>query len=180
MESTTANKIERDARLLKYDRLVFAILMLHLPVVMFLVPISYDTSAFAITASGRPLIAVFQFQAGLIIPSGKSLPIAAINRQPQEGGLTFYNAFSQGWRDSVHAAVGFQLQSLGKRSVVNDTVAARVLQVRRRAWSLRLQENQWLVAAGANHLQAEQIAPGDTVFLYCHLPPARQRRWCRR
>lgn len=41
----------RDDRLLKYDRFVFAVIMAHLPVVMFLVPIGYDTSAFAIVAS---------------------------------------------------------------------------------------------------------------------------------
>ena len=51
MKSVTADKTESNPRLLNYDRLVFIILMLHLPVVMFLVPMGYDTSAFAITAS---------------------------------------------------------------------------------------------------------------------------------
>lgn len=41
----------REKQLLKYDTLVFTILMLHLPVVMFLVPIGFGTSKFAIVAS---------------------------------------------------------------------------------------------------------------------------------
>ena len=51
MDRTTTDGTQRDERLLQYDRLVFAILMLHLPVIMFLVPIGYDTSTFAISAS---------------------------------------------------------------------------------------------------------------------------------
>jgi len=37
--------------LLKYDRIVFLILLAHLPVTMFIVPIGYETMAFAVTAS---------------------------------------------------------------------------------------------------------------------------------
>ncbi len=51
MTSATEDTRHRDARLLKYDRLVFAILMLHLPIVMFLVPIGFGSSAFAIAGS---------------------------------------------------------------------------------------------------------------------------------
>ena len=42
MTSTTENTRYLDAGLLRYDRLVFAIPMLHLPIVMFLVPIGFD------------------------------------------------------------------------------------------------------------------------------------------
>ena len=51
MHNAIPEHSETDNRLRRYDRLVFLILMLHLPVVMFLVPIGYDTSAFAIGAS---------------------------------------------------------------------------------------------------------------------------------
>ena len=51
MDSTSYQNPERDQRLLQYDRLVYLILLAHLPVVMFLVPIGFGTSAFAIAAS---------------------------------------------------------------------------------------------------------------------------------
>ena len=41
----------RQSQLHKYDRMVFTILILHVPVVMFLVPIGFGSSKFAITAS---------------------------------------------------------------------------------------------------------------------------------
>jgi len=69
--------------------------------------------------------------------------------------------------------VGFFLQSLDSAAtVLNDTVAARVVQVRRRVWPLKLQAGQWLVAGGADFAQSQTIAPGDTVQLYAMLPPA--------
>lgn len=50
METTNQNQ-SRQKHLLKYDRLVFVILMIHVPIVMFLVPIGFDSSKFAIIAS---------------------------------------------------------------------------------------------------------------------------------
>ena len=129
-------------------------------------------SAFAMSADGRPTVGVFGLQAGLITAAGATLPIAVINRDPSGDGLSYYNRHAQTRRDSVHAAVGFHLQSLGPASVINDTVAARVLQVRRQAWPLRLGVDEWFVAAGANHTSIEDVAAGDTVRLYCMLPPS--------
>ena len=128
-------------------------------------------SAFSITPDGEPLIAVFHIKTELITVSGQVVPIEAFNRQVAHGPI-LYNHFAQAWQDSVHAEVGFQLQSLGKSLVINDTIAARVLQVRRRGWPLRLGENQWLVVVGGDHLLTEHIAPGDTVQMYFGLPPA--------
>ncbi len=51
---TTSPSNNSDAKtqaLLKYDNILFAILMAHLPVVMFLVPLGYGTSMFAIVSS---------------------------------------------------------------------------------------------------------------------------------
>ena len=129
-------------------------------------------SAFAMSVDGRPTVGVFSLQAGLITAAGEALPIAAINRDPSDDGLAYYNRHARARRDSVHAAVGFHLQSLGAASVINDTVAARVLQVRRKAWPLRLGVDEWFVAAGMNHGKVELVAAGDTVRLYCLLPPA--------
>ena len=128
-------------------------------------------SAFGITSDGRPVVDVFRFEAGLITASGRVLPIPYFNREPSDSGLTFYNRYAQTWQDSVRAAAGYQLQSLGKESVLNDTVAARVIQVRRQVWPLRLGRGEWLVAAGAKWAEGEAIAPGDTVELFCLLPP---------
>ena len=129
-------------------------------------------SAFAITAEGRPLVHVFGFQAGLITAAGHTLPIVHFNRRPSSDGLTYYNYLAQVSQDTVRAAMGFQLQSLGPQSVINDTVAARVMQVRRQVWPLKLSPGQWVVAAGDEHVEAEEIAPGDTVRLFCQLPPS--------
>lgn len=130
-------------------------------------------SAFAVSAEGVPSVEVFGFQAGLITATGEVLPIAHFNRPPPRDGLTYFNHLAQVFRDTVRAAVGYELQSLGPQSVINDTVVARVIQVRRQAWPLKLSPGQWLVAAGAAHPQAERIAPGDTVQLFCQLPPSR-------
>ena len=130
-------------------------------------------SAFAVTADGEPMVAVFRFEAGLVTASGQSLPISAFNRDPAADELTYYNRYAQARRDSVRAEIGFQLQSLGKDSVINDTLAARVLQVRRQSWPLKLAAGQWMVAAGAEFPEAEAITAGDTVKLFCSLSPPR-------
>ena len=129
-------------------------------------------SAFAITDEGRPMVAIFGFRAGLITAAGEVLPIVHFNRTPSSDGLTYFNHLAQQGQDTVRAAVGFELQSLGQQSVINDTVAARVIQARRQAWPLKLSPGQWLVAAGDAHPDAERIAPGDTVRLFCQLPPS--------
>jgi exopolysaccharide biosynthesis protein len=128
-------------------------------------------SAFAVSDVGHPIIAVFNLRAGLITSSGESLPIDVINRDPGRETLSYYNRYALGRRDSVRAAVGFHLQSLGAASVINDTVEARVLQVRRLAWPLRLGADEWFVAAGNEYANIEDVAAGDTVGLYCLLPP---------
>lgn len=51
MDSSTNIEASREPQLRIYDKLVFIILMLHLPVVMFLVPIGFGSSKFAIIAS---------------------------------------------------------------------------------------------------------------------------------
>ena len=129
-------------------------------------------SAFAITDDGKPLVAVFTTEAGLITSSGETLSIPAFNRAPSNGGLTYYNRFANVKRDSIRAEFGFHLESLRKQSVINDTVVARVRQVRRRVWPLRLRAGEWLVAAGRNYPQASSISAGDTVQLFCLLHPA--------
>ena len=131
-------------------------------------------SAFAIAADGRPLIAVFRSEAGLITSSGQVVPIAAFNRRRAARGVILYDHFVQTWLDSVHAALGFQLQNLGRGLVIDERIPARVLQVRHRRWPLRLDPDQWLVAAESDVLPEESIAPGDTVQLYFKLPPATQ------
>lgn len=129
-------------------------------------------SAFALTRSGRPVAGVFAMRAGLITKSGHVLRISHLNREPRASDeLTYYNRHAAS--DSVHAPVGFFLQSLDSTTtVLNDTVTARVMQVRRQGWPLKLQVNQWLVAGGADFSQSQTIAPGDTVQLYALLPPA--------
>lgn len=129
-------------------------------------------SAFGITPGGRPVVDVFHFEAGLITASGRVLAIPYFNREPSDSGITFYNRHAQTRQDSVRAGTGYQLQSLGEESILNDTVAARVVQVRRQVWPLRLARGEWLVAAGSKWADAEEIAPGDTVRLFCLLPPA--------
>ena len=131
-------------------------------------------SAFAISTNGEPMVAVFDIRAGLITPSGKLLPISLFNRSPANGRLSCFNRFAAARMDSVRADVGFELQSLGKRSVINDTVRAQVLQVRRRVWPLKVAAGQWLVA-GSMDLPEEEIVAGDTVGLFCLLPPSVSR-----
>lgn len=132
-------------------------------------------SAFAITEAGAPLIAVYQLELGLLTSGGEELRAQGFNREPGREELVVYNHHAQVWHDSVRAALGFLLQGLGGVSIINDTVTARVQQVRRRAWPLFLEPDQWLLAAGAEYGAAGRIAPGDTVRLYCRLPPARDR-----
>ena len=129
-------------------------------------------SAFAVTVTGRPLAEVFALRAGLITKSGHVLRVSHLNREPRASDeLTYYNRYSSA--DSVRAPVGFFLQSLDSAStVINDTVSARVMQVRRRVWPLKLGVGQWLVAGGSDFAQTQTIAAGDTVRLYTLLPPA--------
>ena len=131
-------------------------------------------SAFAITGDGQPLIAVFHLQAGLISADGESLPIAGFNQLPRADELSLYNYYSQTIYDSVRAEIGFQLQGLDGGSAINDTVAVRVMQVRRRAWPLLLERMQWVVAGAKKGLHAGRIAPGDTVQLFLRLEPRRR------
>jgi hypothetical protein len=131
-------------------------------------------SAFAVTASGKPLVAAFQMEIGIKTALGRVLPVQKFNRTPREGELALYNYHAQSWQDSVHAALGFQLQSLRGHSIINDTLSMRVLQLRRRAWPLVLEPDQWLLAAGSTYA-GDAIAPGDTVQLFCNLLPARER-----
>lgn len=132
-------------------------------------------SAFALAADGRPQTAVFELDAGLITRSGQVLPLSRLNRAPRsDGELTLYNRHAGSREDSVRAPVGFFLQSLdGTTSLVNDTAAVRVVQMRRQAWPLLLQRGQWLVAGGADFAREAAISPGDTVHLYCALPPSK-------
>jgi hypothetical protein len=131
-------------------------------------------SAFAVTDGGRPVAGVFDLRAGLITKSGHVLRVSHLNREPRASDeLTYYNRHAR--PDSVRAPVGFFLQSLDTASTaINDTVAARVMQVRRRVWPLKLNTRQWLVAGGADFAQGQTIAPGDTVQFYVLLPPAAQ------
>lgn len=131
-------------------------------------------TAFAITDDGRPLISVFELRAGLITKAGHVLRVSHLNREPRRPDeLTYYDYRAQAWKDSVRSPVGFYLYPIaGGTSVINDTVTARVVQVRRRVWPLKLSPGQWLVAGGSDFAQTQTIAPGDTVQLYCLLPPA--------
>ena len=130
-------------------------------------------SAFAITEAGEPLIAVYQMELGLLTSSLQNFRAQGFNREPGSDELVVYNHHAQVWHDSVRAALGFILQGLGDISIINDTVSARVQQVRRRAWPLLLNRGQWLLAAGVEYREVTSIAPGDTVQLYCRLLPAR-------
>jgi methyl-accepting chemotaxis protein len=51
MSISPTPKNNQSQSLLHYDKLVFGILMIHLPIVMFLVPIGFESSTFAISAS---------------------------------------------------------------------------------------------------------------------------------
>lgn len=129
-------------------------------------------SALAISRSGKPLIASFDIDIGAVLASGQSVHISGFNRAPREGELTLYNVHAQSWRDSVQAEFGFQLQSVQGHSILNDTLAVQVLQLRRRAWPLVLERDQWLIAADIARGEVGGIAPGDTLRLFCRLPPA--------
>ena len=137
-----------------------------------LIRIPQRRSAFAITESGQPLIAVYKMELGLLTGAGEHLHVAGFNREPALGELSVLNDRAEVQGDSLQAATGFLLQGLGNTSVANDTISLRVQQIRREAWPLSLQHDQWLLAAGAGYEATEQIALGDTVRLYCRLAPA--------
>ena len=109
---------------------------------------------------------------GLLTAEGERLLVAGFNREPALGELSVFNDRAQEQGDSLQAATGFLLQGLGNTSIANDTISFRVQQIRREAWPLSLQRDQWLLAAGAEYEATEQIALGDTVQLYCRLAPA--------
>lgn len=130
-------------------------------------------SAFAVGGDGDGVyIDVFDLDAGLVTATGRTLPISHVNRDPSgPGDLTYFNHHAQAWTDTVTADVGFVLQALdhdGWRDA--DTLSARVLQVRRSQWPLKLAPGQWLVAGGADFAE-EVVTPGDTVRLFRRLPP---------
>ncbi len=131
-------------------------------------------SVFALNAQGRPLIEVFHFEAGLLRAPDQILPINALNRRPAANGLSLYTQFGPGYVDSSRAQIGYQLEPLGSRRLANDTVTARVAQVLPVNADLGLAEGQWLISAGVNYLNNTPLAPGDTVRLFCLLPPALQ------
>lgn len=131
----------------------------------------HSRSAFVISPDGTPLIDVFRLRGGLITRSGREFSVNGLNRRSVKRGASFFNSFAENSQDSVRADVGFKLQPLAAAVGVNDTVACRVLQVRRRSWPLRLDENQWLAAFGAGDVD-ESISPGDTVEIYLNLPPS--------
>ncbi len=135
-----------------------------------LIRVPQRRSAFAITEAGQPLIAVYKMELGLLTAEGEHLLVAGFNHEPALGELSVFNDRAQG--DSLQAATGFLLQGLGDTSIANDTISLRVQQIRREAWPLSLQHDQWLLAAGAEYEATEQIALGDTVQLYCRLAPA--------
>lgn len=137
-----------------------------------LIRIPQRRSAFAITETGQPLIAVYRMEWGLLTAESEHLHVAGFNREPMLGELSVFNDRAQVPGDSLQAATGFLLQGLGNTTVANDTISFRVQQVRREAWPLSLQRDQWLLAAGAEYEETEQIALGDTVQLYCRLAPA--------
>jgi hypothetical protein len=140
-----------------------------------LIRIPQRRSAFAITEMGQPLIAVYKMELGLLTAEGEHLDIAGFNREPTLGELSVFNERAQVQGDSLQAATGFLLQGLGNTTIANDTISVRVQQVRRQAWPLSLQRDQWLLAAGAEYGETERIALGDTVQLYCRLAPARAK-----
>ncbi len=129
-------------------------------------------AAFAITEAGQPLIAVFKMELGLLTAEGEQLPIAGFNRKPALGELSVFNDRAPVQGDSLQAGTGFLLQGLGRTSIANDTIPVWVQQIRRQAWPLSLQRDQWLLAAGAEYEATERIALGDTVQLFCRLSPA--------
>lgn len=131
-------------------------------------------SVFALDAQGRPLIEVFHFEAGLVRAPDQVLPINALNRRPAANGLSLYTQFGPGYVDSSRAQIGYQLRPLDRRGLANDTVTAQVAQVLPVNADLALGEGQWLVSAGVNYLNNTPLAPGDTVRLFCLLPPALQ------
>ena len=137
-----------------------------------LIRIPQRRSAFAITETGQPLIAVYKMEWGLLTAGGEHLRVAGFNREPALGELSVFNDRAQMQGDSLQAATGFLLQGLDSTSIANDTISVRVQQIRREAWPLSLQPGQWMLTAGVEYEATEQVALGDTVQLYCRLAPA--------
>ncbi len=131
-------------------------------------------SALVFSRSGRPIIGAFKAQFGALLADGSALPISGFNRAPDENEFTLYNVHARTQYDSVHAALGFQLQRIAGQFILNDTISARVLQLRRQAWPLVIETGQWLIAAGSRAVKAHFISPGDTLQLFVRLPPAQR------
>ena len=129
-------------------------------------------SALAIGGDGSLHIDVFDLDAGLVTSTGRVLPISHVNRDPRgSSDLTYFNHHAQAWMDTVTADVGFVLQALGSSDWSEaDTMRARVVQVRRHRWPLKLAPGQWLITGGAD-FAGEVVTPGDTVRLFRRLPP---------
>lgn len=130
-----------------------------------------DRSAFAVSDQGKPYIARFKLHTGLLTPGGADLVISGFGRSPRAHELILYDACAAVRGDSIRAEVGYLLQALSTALVINDTVPARVQQLRRQAWPLLLAPGQWVVAAGDRQLIDHRFAPGDTVGVYMQLQP---------
>ena len=139
-----------------------------------LIQVPQRRSALVLSRSGRPIIGAFEAQFGALLADGSALPISGFNRAPDESEFTLYNVHARTQYDSVRAALGFQLQRIAGRSILNDTVSVRVLQLRRQAWPLVIETGQWLIAAGSRASKAHSISPGDTLQLFGRLPPAQR------
>ena len=79
-----------------------------------LIRIPQRRSAFAITESGQPLIAVYKMEWGLLTAEGERLLVAGFNREPALGELSVFNDRAQVQGDSLQAATGFLLQGGGQ------------------------------------------------------------------
>ena len=86
-----------DPKLLKYDKLVYLIIMAHLPVVMFVIPIGFETSQFAIYAGivmGLLVSAGYYLTRGSVafgmIAGASLMTISAIMIQAQFGRLEMH------------------------------------------------------------------------------------------
>ena len=129
-------------------------------------------SALAFSDNGKPHIDIFHFAANVITATGQSLPIKAFNRRAPDSTLALYTPYAQTQHDTIYAPYCYVLQKLNNTSVLNDTVSARVVQIRRYIMPFRLQTNQWLLTAAPNYPHINAIAAGDTIQISCLLPPS--------
>ena len=132
-------------------------------------------SAVVIQRDGSPLISRFSMEMGFLKRGGHRVMINGLNRYPDIDELVLFNGHATSIYDSVFAAIGFKLQSLYRpaKPRVNDTLVVRVLQARRNAWPLALEQDEWFLAAGFGNKEARKISPGDTLALFSNLDPAK-------